>query len=50
MRGNGLRKLFVKGTKEGNRRPGKKRMLMIGDLSERERYGNLKRRAEYQLE
>ncbi len=46
MRGEGLMKEVMKGKMEGKRRPDRKRIAMIDELMENERYGDLKRRAE----
>ena len=46
MRGNGLMKEVMEGRMEGKRGPGRKRIGMIGDLLEQERYGDVTRRAE----
>jgi len=46
MRGDRLMKEVMKGKIEGKRGLGRKRKGMIDDLIERERYGDLKRRAE----
>jgi hypothetical protein len=46
MRGYGLMKEVMEGKMEGKRGPGRKRIGMIDDLIEKERYGDMKRRAE----
>jgi len=46
MRGDGLMKEVMEGKMEGKRGPGRKRIGMIDDLIEKERYGDMKRRAE----
>ena len=46
MRGDRLMKEVMKGKIEGKRGPGRKRIGMIDDLIEKERYGVLKRMAE----
>ena len=45
MRGDGLMKGVMEGKMEGKRGRGRKRMGMIDDLLEKERYEDLKRRA-----
>ena len=44
MRGNGLMKEVMEGIKAGKRGPGRKRIGMIDELIENERYGDFKRR------
>ena len=46
MRGDGLMKEVMEGKMEGKKGPGRKRIGMIDDLIEKERYGDLKRRVE----
>ena len=46
MRGDRLMKEVMEGKMEGKRGPGRKRIGMIDELMENERYGDLKRRAE----
>jgi len=50
MRGDGLMKEVMEGKMVGKRGPGRKRVGMIDDLLEKERYGDLKRRAENRQE
>jgi hypothetical protein len=50
MRGDGLMKEIMEGKVVGKRGPGRKRIRIIDDLLEKERYGDLKRRAENQQE
>ena len=46
MRGDGLMKEVMEGKMEGKRGPGRRRIGTIDDLLWKERYGDLKRRAE----
>ena len=48
MRGDGLMKEVMEGKMEGKRGSGRKRIGMIDELMENERYGDLNRRAEDQ--
>ena len=50
MRGDGLMKEVMEGKMVGKREPDRKRIGMIDDLLEKERYGDLKRRAENRQE